>query len=164
LDRGRHDLKDIVDEAVEFCRFSASRKSINLLSDGVQENATVNVDRQRIVQVLTNLIDNAIKFTSEGGTVKVSYEVSADRAVLSVSDTGSGISEEDQGRIFEAYWQGKRSSRGGSGLGLAIVKRIVEEHEGFITVKSRLGTGTTFSIILPHRLQDLGLRPPQSAA
>jgi two-component system sensor histidine kinase VicK len=109
-------------------------------------------DRDRINQVLDNLIGNAIKFSPQGGTITLRLEDAGEMLQVSVSDTGIGIPEEQVERIFERFYQVDGSATrkfGGAGLGLAIVKRIVEAHGGRIWVKSQLGLGSTFSFTLP---------------
>ena len=112
-------------------------------------------DSRRIAQVLLNLVGNALKFT-EAGEVRVEVTVSDGAFVVSVADTGPGISEADQARIFEEFQQADSSStrkKGGTGLGLAIAKRIVELHGGRIWVESTLGRGSTFRFSLPVRVE-----------
>jgi signal transduction histidine kinase len=115
-------------------------------------------DSRRIAQVLLNLVGNAIKFT-EVGEVRVGVTVSDGHFLVSVADTGAGISETDQTRIFEEFQQADSSStrkKGGTGLGLAIAKRIVEMHGGRIWVESALGRGSTFRFTLPMRVERAG--------
>jgi len=112
----------------------------------------VRADPDRLKQVFVNLLDNAIKYNRDGGSISIHAE--ADEALLrvSVSDTGIGIPEADLPRIFERFYRvDKARSRelGGTGLGLAIIKHIVESHGGIVTVTSRLGEGSTFSFTLP---------------
>jgi signal transduction histidine kinase len=112
-------------------------------------------DERRIAQVLLNLVGNAIKFT-EAGEVRVQVAAPDGTFTVSVSDTGPGISEEDQAKIFEEFQQADSSTtrqKGGTGLGLAIAKRIVEMHGGRIWVESRLGAGSTFRFTLPVRAE-----------
>jgi signal transduction histidine kinase len=112
-------------------------------------------DVRRIAQVLLNLLGNALKFT-EAGEVRVEVTLSDGTFVVSVADTGPGISEADQARIFEEFQQADSSStrkKGGTGLGLAIAKRIVEMHGGRIWVESALGQGSTFRFSLPVRVE-----------
>src|SRR5262249_8123461 len=106
-------------------------------------------DRDRLFQVLTNLIDNAIKFTPEGGTVIVRSAACNNEVRFSVSDTGPGIPESDRDRIFEPYWQATATGHPGAGLGLAIAKQIVEQHGGKIWVESAVGRGSTFVFTIP---------------
>ncbi len=108
----------------------------------------VHADRKRIYQVLTNLIDNAIKFTPDGGRIRLDAEAHGGEVRFSVSDTGVGIAEEDRERIFQPYWQGARQDHRGAGLGLVITKGIVEAHGGRIWVESTPGEGTTFHFTL----------------
>jgi signal transduction histidine kinase len=110
-------------------------------------------DESRIVQVLYNLIGNAIKFT-EQGDIRLSASCKAKKFVIKVADTGPGIPEAEQNRVFEEFHQLDNSAtkrKGGTGLGLAISKRIVELHGGRISVQSELGKGSTFRIDLPMR-------------
>ena len=103
-------------------------------------------------QVWINLINNSIKFTPSGGTLTIDLCQLGETAVVTVDDTGIGISEEDQDFLFERFFKADKSrnrTRGGSGLGLSIVKKIVDMHNGTITVKSKLGEGTRLSISLP---------------
>jgi len=112
----------------------------------------VAADADRIEQVLTNLVDNALRHTSDGGAITVRLRKLKDEVLLEVEDTGTGIPTEDLPFIFERFYKtDKARTRGktGTGLGLAIVKNIVEAHGGMITAKSQVGKGTTFSIVLP---------------
>lgn len=116
--------------------------------------AAISADEDLLSQVWTNLIHNSIKFTPEGGKVRVELQKRADRLEVSFSDTGIGISLEDQEHIFERFYKADRSrvrSAGGSGLGLAIAKKVVELHQGSIAVRSQPGTGSTFVVDLPVR-------------
>ena len=112
-------------------------------------------DEQRIVQVLLNLVGNAIKFTDEGA-VRIEVTASDGDYLVSVADTGPGLSEVDQQKIFEEFHQADGSStreKGGTGLGLSIAKRIVEMHGGSIGVEATLGEGSTFWFTLPVRVE-----------
>lgn len=111
-------------------------------------------DEDLISQVWVNLIHNAIKFTPEGGKIHISLKQQHDQAVVRIADTGPGISDEDQKRIFERFYMVDKSrnrSAGGSGLGLAITHKIVELHRGSISVHSNLGEGAVFTVSLPLR-------------
>ena len=111
----------------------------------------VSADRDRIEQVLVNLLHNAVKFTPAGGSVTVSAVLSGDFVQVSISDTGVGISADDLPRIFERFYKADRArSGGGTGLGLAIAKHIVEAHGGRIWAQSAEGKGATFNFTLPY--------------
>jgi signal transduction histidine kinase len=101
------------------------------------------------MQVLSNLIGNAMKFTPKGGIISVHAERSGDEAVFTVADTGPGIPTEHLAAIFNPYWQGKRAERMGAGLGLPIARGIVESHGGRMWVESEVGHGTRFMFTLP---------------
>jgi signal transduction histidine kinase len=106
----------------------------------------------RVGQVVANLVGNGIKFTPRGGRVRVDVAATPDGARIDVTDTGVGIAPDELPRIFERFYRGTRASeaRGsGSGLGLAIVRSIVEMHGGSVSVESRLGSGSTFTVSLP---------------
>ncbi|MGH7637314.1 MAG: sensor histidine kinase [Gemmatimonadaceae bacterium] len=109
-----------------------------------------HMDRDRIVQVLSNLLNNAVKFTPAGGCVILSASRSENGGCrFEVSDTGPGIAHDQLPHIFDRFWQAKRTAHMGSGLGLAIAKGIVDAHKGRIWVKSRVGAGSTFAFELP---------------
>lgn len=112
---------------------------------------TASVDPERIGQVLANLIANAVKFTPKGGSLEVSLEATAGRAVIRVDDRGIGISPEDVDRLFERFFRAKSATDQaipGTGLGLAICKGIVDAHRGGLTVESELGRGSSFRVEL----------------
>jgi two-component system, OmpR family, sensor kinase len=122
------------------------------------EQLTVEGDAPRLRQLLLNLVENAIKYTSVGGTVELSLSAEAGSAVITVSDTGVGISAADLPFIFERFWRADRarsraSGRGGTGLGLAISQYIAQAHGGTLTAQSRLGRGSTFTLTLPGALR-----------
>ncbi|MFP3389898.1 ATP-binding protein [Brevibacillus sp. SIMBA_040] len=121
------------------------------------EKAEITADEDMLSQVWVNLISNAIKFTPAGGTITVQLNLAGDDFVVNVSDTGIGITEQDQGRIFERFFKADKSrnrGKGGSGLGLSIVQKIIDMHQGTITVKSHFGEGTTFTVRLPAAVAD----------
>jgi len=118
-----------------------------------EEDDTRFKDEDLLSQVWTNLIHNSIKFSPEAASVKVTLHRCDDLAEFRISDTGIGISAEDQARIFERFYKvdaARSGSNGGSGLGLSIVKKIIDLHQGEIRVESELGQGTTFTILLPR--------------
>jgi two-component system phosphate regulon sensor histidine kinase PhoR len=145
-------IAEFVRQVVDELRPQAEKKQISLtFHSGVEAAAQVYGDRDRLKQVLINLIDNGIKYTESGGSVRCSVEGDGDRCVVSVSDTGTGIPPEHTGRIFERFYRVDRDrSRqvGGTGLGLAIVKHIVEAHGSSVSVQSTVGKGSTFSFAL----------------
>jgi PAS domain S-box-containing protein len=136
-------------EAVELHRPLADGKGIRLEAVLPAELPTVAADHDRILQVFSNLIDNAIKFTPRGGRVTVRAEGGDHEVVFSISDTGPGIPQEQLAHLFEPFWQAKRARRAGAGLGLAIARGIVEAHGGWIRVESETGRGTTVSFSVP---------------
>jgi signal transduction histidine kinase len=102
--------------------------------------------------MVRNLVENALQYTREGGSVDVSVSIEDGQAVLEVSDTGMGIPQRDQGRVFERFYRVDRArsrGTGGTGLGLAIVRHVVENHGGEVSVRSELGRGTRFAVRLP---------------
>jgi two-component system phosphate regulon sensor histidine kinase PhoR len=116
------------------------------------DEVTINADEDLLSQVWINLIHNSIKFTPEGGQVHAELHQQNSQIKFKITDTGLGISEGDQARVFERFYKADKSrtrSGGGSGLGLSIAKKIVDIHKGTIEVESKVGAGTTFSVSLP---------------
>ena len=109
----------------------------------------VQADRDRIHQVLANLVGNALKFTPKGGTVTLEAAVGDGEVRCTVRDTGPGMTEEEIDRLFDPFWQAEKTARLGFGLGLKIAKAIVEAHGGVLSVESEPGAGSTFSFSLP---------------
>lgn len=109
----------------------------------------VNVDSERVLQVLSNLLGNALKFTPKGGFIQIGALRSDKNLIVSVEDSGPGISEDRLRFVFDPFWQARETAIQGTGLGLSIVKGIVEAHRGKVWVESQLGSGTTFSFTLP---------------
>ena len=142
------DVAPAIREAADAHEALALAGGVRLERDVPDALPAVNVDCDRILQVLSNLIGNAVKFTPAGGRVAVSARVEGDELVISVADSGPGLSAEEQARIFEPYWQAKRTASLGAGLGLKIAKGIVEAHGGRIWVESAPGEGTTFRFAL----------------
>jgi two-component system phosphate regulon sensor histidine kinase PhoR len=143
-------LDELAADALSRLRPQAERQGITLRA--AVEPVVAVVDRERMMQVITNLLDNAIKFTPEHGTVEVSVRPADGQAVIAVADTGRGIPADDLTRIFDRFYRVDRSrsrGAGGTGLGLAIARHIVEAHGGRITVTSRVNGGSTFSVALP---------------
>ncbi len=151
LNRGQAHLGAIVKEAIEEVELQATDANVQLVVQLVPDLPTFSGDAGRLKQVVRNLLTNAIKFTPQGGQVTISGEVRNGQIMLAVRDTGRGISPEHLPRIFERFYQVARGqgSRSGQGLGLAIVKTIVERHQGYISVESCPGEGSTFTVCLP---------------
>jgi signal transduction histidine kinase len=139
----------LVRDAAEFMAPLASSRQLALSIDVPPDAPRVLCDKDRIQQVFSNLLGNAVKFTPAGGRVSVRVEDLGDRARFSVSDTGPGLSAEDRQHLFERFWRADTSRKGGTGLGLYIVKAIVAAHGGEVTVQSTPGKGATFSFTLP---------------
>ncbi len=129
-------------------QWAAKKIDMNVSLDEVN----ITADEDLLSEVWINLTHNSIKFTPEGGRVQLHLRRRDDQIEFRISDTGLGISEEDQARVFERFYKADKSrsrSNGGSGLGLAIAKKIVEMHKGTIDVESKVGEGTTFTVFLP---------------
>jgi signal transduction histidine kinase len=139
----------IIEEAIAAHRAAASEKSLSVEADLKVGDVHAACDRERVLQVLGNLISNAIKFTPEGGSVMVGAEPMDDEIVFFVRDSGAGISPKQLPHVFDRFWQATPKSRLGSGLGLTIAKGVVEALGGRIWLESRLGEGTTFFFTLP---------------
>ena len=152
-ERSEIDLRSLVQSCVDQLRPIAGKKAITI-SETLAEVSTQG-DADRIRQLITNLLNNALTYNSENGEVQVELTRGEDRAVLSVSDTGIGISEDDLPHLFERFFRADKSrflDEGQSGLGLAICREIVEAHGGTISVQSEFGTGSRFSVELPERI------------
>ncbi len=144
-------LRNLVDDVITSLATPAADRKVSI-RNLIPADSHVTADPHRLVQMLTNLIDNAIKFNREGGVVTIEHNRNgSDR--ISVTDTGEGIPSPHLDRLFERFYRVDRArSRdlGGTGLGLAIVKHIAKAHGGKITVTSSLGEGTQFTIELPR--------------
>jgi len=127
----------------------AEKKAIDFRCEAPEDLPPISADRDRILQVLANLVGNAVKLTPEGGRITLRAEPQDSWVQFSVSDTGPGISEEDKKELFEPFWQAKAGVAASAGLGLAIAKGIVEAHGGKIRVESRVGEGSTFTFRVP---------------
>ena len=146
------DIQVLVDESIATLKSLADKKKINLQFKPKEDFPKVSCDGDRLVQVFTNLIGNAIKFTPEQGTISVDTEVIDSGVKVTVADTGSGIKQEDLERIFERFEQVKGTDSGGikgTGLGLAICRELVKLHQGEIWAESELGKGSRFIVSLP---------------
>ena len=149
IDFKDHDPKIILEEFIESARLLAEEKSIKVISDVDDDLPHVLCDKDRFIQVLSNLIGNAIKFTQKGGKIIVHARRLDHQVLFSIEDTGAGMTEDQLPHIFDRFWQVEHSSNHGVGLGLAIAKGIVEAHNGKIWVDSEKGVGTRFHILIP---------------
>jgi signal transduction histidine kinase len=150
LDRSMVDARTLVSRAVRVLTPIAASRGISLRDQGGGP-LRVYADSDRVLQVLSNLIGNAVKFTEEGGSIVVRAEPLGDELWFAVTDTGVGIAEEHVPHIFDRFWRVERADRRGVGLGLPIARGIVEAHGGRIWVESKRGVGTTFYFTLPAR-------------
>ncbi len=146
--RAEHDSRALVGEAVDALQPLAASKKLTVRAEA-GEPLAILCDRQRVIQVLANLIGNAIKFTAEGGTITVRTRRAQHQACIMVEDNGVGIETSALRHVFDRYWRAPPSAGGGTGLGLFIAKGIIEAHEGKIWVDSRPHAGTTFYFTLP---------------
>jgi len=147
----------LIEEVVARLKPQAERQEVALSTELHPDLPAVRADRERMQQVVTNLVHNAIKFTPPGGKTVVSAVPNADSVVVSVADTGIGIAREHLPRVFERFFKAdKARSGGGTGLGLAIAKHVVQAHGGTIWVKSQEGKGSTFSFRLPLNSEPQG--------
>jgi signal transduction histidine kinase len=150
-----YSMQDVIETVSTSVEALAAEKNLDLKVKISKELMTGKGDEQRIAQVLLNLLGNAIKFTEEGEVI-VEASVSNETFLISVSDTGPGLSETNQKKIFEEFHQADGSStreKGGTGLGLSISKKIVEMHGGRIWVDSIPKKGSTFRFTLPVRVE-----------
>ncbi|MBI1879053.1 MAG: hypothetical protein HYR94_12685 [Chloroflexi bacterium] len=147
------DIRDVIDKVVTDFEPMAELEGHTLLVNLPDELPLIQADPEKIGLVLSNLLSNAIKFTPEGGRIEVAAQNYLKGILVSVHDNGGGIALEDQGRIFERFYQARAehiAGHGGMGLGLTIVKHLVELHEGQVWLESEPGEGTTFFFTLPQ--------------
>ena len=150
-----YSMRNIIEQVVGTTYALAHAKGLKLTEHVEEPLPLGRGDERRLMQVLLNILSNAIKFTDQGG-VAINARAVDDMFEIVVTDTGPGIAPEDQARIFEAFQQGDNTStrqKGGTGLGLSISKRFIEMHGGTISVASKLGEGSTFSIHIPIRVE-----------
>ena len=168
LERSLLDVRAVVDEAVEQVRPQLDARRQRLALHLPSQPLMVEGDRARLVQVLANLLGNAVKYTLDDGAIGAQAEVREDQLVLTVSDNGIGMEPELTARAFDLFSQAKRSSdrsQGGLGLGLALVRNLVELHGGTVTCASPgLGQGSTFTLTLPLAASAVAVQPQPGAA
>ena len=146
------DIAELINQTAAVVQAEAAAKAVFVSIDLSDRLPWVNIDRQRISQVLRNLLENAVAHTDKGDAITVTVTQRADWVEVSVADTGEGIPAEDLPNIFERFYRVDKSrtrATGGSGLGLTIAKRLVEAHGGKIEVQSELGKGSRFSFTVP---------------
>ena len=142
----------VMAEAAERVRAAAEQRSVEVVLDEPSPPVAVLGDRRQLTSAIYNLLENAVKFSYEGGTVECRGEATADEVTISVRDKGIGIPARDLERIFERFYRvdhGRSRSTGGTGLGLAIVRHVAQNHHGTVHVDSREGEGASFSLRLP---------------
>jgi signal transduction histidine kinase len=145
-------LAEIVPEVCESVAEAVEERDLTLNVDVTTPIPTVRADRNRIIQVLVNLLSNAYRYTPPGGSIQVSVRPLEDTVLVQIADTGIGIAKEDQKKIFERFYRVEHDlvkKESGTGLGLSIVKSLVELHGGRLWLESELGRGSTFSFALP---------------
>lgn len=145
-------IRDLVSERVELQRPMANEKHISVVTRYLEPLPAVNGDRMRLAQVIDNLVSNAIKYSEPATTVSVTARSSREGLRVSVGDQGQGIAPRELGKLFQPFGVTSTRATGGeksTGLGLVIVKRIAEAHGGSVHVRSRVGVGTTFHLLLP---------------
>ena len=128
-------------------------KKYELVRDYPITSVWIEIDTDKITQVIDNILNNAIKYSPDGGKITVTMKTTDDQMILSISDQGLGIPKQDLPRIFDRFYRVDRArsrAQGGTGLGLAIAKEIIKQHKGFIWAKSEYGKGSTFTIVLPY--------------
>ena len=158
-------LDDFVQEIVGDFKFMAVDDKKILKAIGEKEKVYVSADKDKLEKILNNLLNNAFKHTQRNDIIEVSYQRVDKNLILSVKDTGKGISEKDLPHIFERFYKAKQKESGytgGSGIGLAFCKRLAEMHYGYIQAKSQLGEGTTIELTLPVIIEKEGLEPSEA--
>jgi signal transduction histidine kinase len=145
-----HDAGQLMADAFASLEPLAGKKSVALRMEPPLACGPVACDGERVLQVFSNVVGNAVKFTPAGGTVTISARPESRKVVFSVTDTGPGIATRDVDRIFDKYWQAEEGADKGRGLGLYIARRLVEAHGGTIWCESAPGRGTTVSFTVPR--------------
>lgn len=134
-------------------RSQDEEKKYEIVRDYPITSVWIEIDTDKMTQVIDNILNNAIKYSPDGGKITVSMKTTDDQMILSISDQGLGIPKEDLPKIFDRFYRvdkARSRAQGGTGLGLAIAKEIVKQHNGFIWAKSEYGKGSTFTIVLPY--------------
>jgi signal transduction histidine kinase len=146
------DLFELIRVSMRELQALAEHRGIQLIEALPRTTGLISADRLAIRRVFLNLLDNALKFTARGGSIRISSDQDDESYTIHVRDTGIGISEGDLVGLFQRFWQGETGKRyaPGTGLGLYLCKQIVTAHNGLISVASQENQGTTFSVLLPQ--------------
>lgn len=151
LEEVEFEAYDLLEDVIETQAVLAQSRRLCLTADRPRRPCRVIADRRRLLQVVSNLVSNAIKFTPPGGNISATAERDSEGVWFAVKDTGIGIPGPDLEKVFARFWQSGTGSQSGVGLGLSIAKSIVEAHGGRIRLRSRVGEGTTVLFLIPHR-------------
>jgi two-component system, OmpR family, phosphate regulon sensor histidine kinase PhoR len=146
------EVSEFVREMIDFLREASDKKGISIVFDQIPSSVTVEADRSLLEQVFINILDNAIKYTPEGGRIEISSQLKGQEILVAIRDNGIGIPKEDVIRIFERFYRvdkGRSQEMGGTGLGLSIVKHIIQAHGGRVWAESEMGKGSTFFFTIP---------------
>lgn len=155
----RIDLAELCEKVVEAQKAAISEPDLYFLYVDASDSVIIEADADRVDQVLTNLVSNAVKYSPDGGTVRVGLEEAGDNVIISVDDAGMGMTPEQQSRLFTKYYRTPDAvlhNIKGTGLGLFLVKQLVEAHGGSIRVQSARGQGSSFTVTLPRKAQHKG--------
>ena len=151
LEKSNFNLISIINNVFEMLEIQAKKKNISLIIDSKLKRVNVNADQEKIHQVLTNLIENSVKYGKQDGTTEISIEdLIEDKLIIRITDNGKGNKKEHFKRLFERFYRvdkGRSRKLGGTGLGLAIVKHAIDRNNARIEIESKLSFGSTFSII-----------------
>jgi len=146
-------VKNVIGSVVDMIRPQLTEKQLKLIKPEIPPDLKMTADIDKTLQILLNLLSNALKFTPADGAIEISVRDEGARVVIDVRDTGIGVPPEELDRIFEPFAQAKRSlvaSEAGVGLGLAISRQLARAMNGDLTVKSEVGRGSTFTLTLPE--------------
>ncbi|WHT47719.1 ATP-binding protein [Sporosarcina thermotolerans] len=153
LHYGSVHISDVIDDAMKIVSGPLDKKGMKIILEG-QSRIGVEADKDRLIQVMVNLLINSINYSKEGTTIFITTSQTAKEVIIQVKDEGIGIKQDQLPRLFERFYRvdrGRSRESGGTGLGLAIVKHLIEAHAGKVTVESELGVGTAFTITLPKK-------------